>query len=128
MFETDKIYIVAGDEMQRLFREKWPGCRTIPFREDLSQGSHEDFALDDEMIRERAAFWHVTPEEYGDNMKPIIDLDMSDDYVLVFGRDECCRANLEFMLGHLRYRGHDKPIQVKIVDEYDLTVLDEYEA
>ena len=38
-----------------------------------------------------------------------------------------CQANLKFMVGYLRSKGYDQPIQIRIVNEYDLTVLEEYQ-
>ncbi len=128
MPQKDILYIVAGDEMQKLFAEKFPGQETVPFREDFSRGRREGFAFDEKFIAERAAFWGVSKEEYAEKMSGIIGLDLSRDLTLVFGDDDCCRANLAFLLGYLKERGYRGRIRVRIVDEYDLTVLREYTA
>ena len=122
------VHIVAGDAMLALFRERYPELEAIPFREDLSKGSCEWREPCEEMIEKRAAFWGVTPKEYEEKLAPIIDLDISRDIVLNFGEDDCCRANLKFMTGLLKARGYSRPILVRIVNEYDLTLLREYFA
>ena len=45
MMEKDDglYYIVAGDEMQKLMRSKFPNRKTIPFREDFSKGEYSGF-------------------------------------------------------------------------------------
>ena len=125
--EEDSIYIVAGDEMQKLMKEKYPKVRTIPFREDLSKGSfEEEYSFDERSVADRSAFWGVSEEEYIKNMSPVMGLDISENYVLCFGDDDCCRANLKFMTAYLKDRGYHGPIKVIIVDEYSLEVLREY--
>ena len=126
MPQKDILYIVAGDEMQKLFAEKFPGKETVPFREDFSKGNRSGFAFDEKRIAERAAFWGVSEEEYAEKMSGIVGLDLFRDLTLVFGDDDCCRANLAFLLGYLKERGYRGRIRVRIVDEYDLTVLREY--
>ena len=59
-------------------------------------------------------------------MAPIVGLDLSRNYILTFGTDACCAANLKFMIGYLKNKGYEQPIRVRIVNEYDLTVLQEY--
>ena len=125
--EEDSIYIVAGDEMQKLMKEKCPWVRTIPFREDLSKGSFgERCSFDGKFVADRSAFWGVSEDEYIRNMSLVMDLDMSENYVLCFGDDDCCRANREFMTAYLKSKGYHSPIKVIIVDEYSLEVLREY--
>ena len=120
------IYIVAGDEMQKLFGRIFPDDQTIPFREDFSKGSCDGVCFDEKLISDRASFWGVTKEEYLAKMSPILDLDLSRTYILTFGTDACCTANLKFMIGYLKSTGYGEPIRVRIVNEYDLTVLQEY--
>ena len=122
----DKIYIVAGDEMQKLMKRKFSERKTIPFREDFSKGDYRGFEFDDDMIRRRSSFWEVTQEEYIEKMSPIINLDISKEYILCFGTDTCCTFNLNFMLEYLKNIGYSKPIEVNIVDEYSLTILKKY--
>ena len=119
-------YIVAGDEMQKLMALKFPDRKTIPFCEDLSKGECVGFDFDAEMISKRASFWNVTTEEYIDKLSPIIDLDITKKYVLCFGDDACCRVNLAFMIGYLKARGYSQPIQVQILNEYNLDLQKEY--
>ena len=119
-------YIVAGDEMARVMSEKHPDRKIVPFREDLSKGSYNGFSIDSDFIRERASFWGVTDSEYTEKLSPIIDLDTSGDFVLCFGEDECCRANLEFVISYLRGMGYAKALRVNILDEYTLDLLNEY--
>ena len=127
MTEEAPVYIVAGDEMQKLMNRKQPGVQAIPFRDDLSKGSCPGYAIDSGFIAERAAFWGVSEADYAEKMQPIIRLDLSRPYVLCFGTDDCCKANLRFMLGYLKSKGYARPVHVRIVDEYDLTLLDEYD-
>ena len=128
MQKDDPIYIVAGDEMQKLFQTRFPEIQTIPFREDLSKGDPCGFLLDEAFCAERASFWGVSKAEYCSKMSPIIGLDLARNYVLVFGEDACCTANLNFLIGYLKGRGYAKEIRVRIVNEYDLTILREYVA
>ena len=125
--KENSIYIVAGDEMQKLMKEKYPWVRTIAFREDLSKGSFDErYSFDEKFIADRAAFWGVSEDEYTNSMSPVMDLDMSESYVLFFGEDDCCRTNLKFMTAYLKGKGYHSPIKVIIVDEYSLEVLREY--
>ena len=119
-------YIVAGDEMARVMREKQPARKIIPFREDLSKGNYKGFAIDSAFIRERASFWGDSEAEYVEKLKPIIELDTTEQIVICFGGDECCKANMEFMIRYLKDKGYAKPIRVNIVDEYTLDLLNEY--
>ena len=119
-------YIVAGDAMQRLMTEKYPDRKTIPFREDLSAGNYQGFSIDSEFISQRASFWDITEDEYTQKLYPIINIDLTDKFVLCFGDDECCRANLKFMIGYLRSKGYTEHLKIQIVDEYNLDLLNEY--
>lgn len=119
-------FIVAGDEMQKLMNKEFPERKTIPFREDFSQGEYAGFTFDNEFIRKRALLWNVSEKEYVENFSPIINLDMDERYVLCFGEDECCKANLEFMLNYLKYNGYSQPVRVQILDEYSLEIKNEY--
>ena len=124
--DVNCTYIVAGDEMARVMSETHPDREILPFREDLSKGSFSDFSFDSEFIRERASFWGVSEVEYTEKLRPIIELDTSRDTVLCFGEDECCRANLEFVISYLRGMGYAKALRVNILDEYTLDLLNEY--
>ena len=55
-----------------------------------------------------------------------INLDISQRYVLCFGEDECCKANLEFMIGYLKHKGYSQPLKIQILDEYNLDIKNEY--
>lgn len=123
---NELYYIVAGDEMQKLMNSEFPERKTIPFREDFSQGEFSGFNFDEEFIRKRASLWNVSEKNYIENFSPIINLDMTEQYVLCFGEDECCKANLEFMVGYLRCKEYSQPIEVQILDEYNLKIKKEY--
>ncbi|MBO4501147.1 MAG: hypothetical protein J5760_02800 [Clostridia bacterium] len=124
--QTETIYIVAGDEMQKLFAAKYPEYKTVPFRDDLSKGSYGGAFFDERVIAERAAVWGVTAEDYAEKMAPVTGLDITKNYVLVFGEDECCKANLRFTADYLKSRGYKGMIEIRIVNEYDLTELKRY--
>ena len=124
--DVNYTYIVAGDEMARVMGERHPDRKIVPFREDLSKGNYKGFAIDSDFIGERAGFWGDSEAEYIEKLRPIIDLDPTQQIVLCFGDDECCRANMEFMSGYLRGRGYAQPLRVNIVDEYTLDLLNEY--
>ena len=128
MMEDMPVYIVAGDEMQKLMNRKRPGVQAIPFRDDLSKGSCPGYAMDAGFITERASFWGVSEADYAEKMSPIIHLDLSRRYILCFGNDDCCKANLRFMLDYLQSKGYSRPVHVQIVNEYDLTLLEEYDV
>ena len=119
-------YIVAGDEMQKLMALKFLDRKTIPFREDFSKGECGGFDFDAEMISKRASFWNVSTEDYIDKLSPIINLDLTKKYVLCFGDDTCCKANLAFMIENLKAKGYSQPIQVQILNEYNLELQKEY--
>ena len=124
--DVNYTYIVAGDEMARLMGERHPDRKIVPFREDLSKGICNGFAIDSAFIRERASFWGDSEAEYVEKLKPIIELDTTEQFVICFGGDECCKANMEFMISYLKDKGYAKPIRVNIVDEYTLDLLNEY--
>ena len=74
----------------------------------------------------RASFWHTTLADYTAKFAPIVNLDLSKNYVLCFGTDDCCKANLNFLASNLKARGYTKSLRVQIVDELSLDTLDEY--
>ena len=119
-------YIVAGDEMQKLMALKFPDRKTIPFREDFSKGECVGFDFNAKMISKRASFWNVSIEEYIDKLSPIINLDITKKYVLCFGEDACCKANLAFMIENFKVKGYAQPIQVQILNEYNLELQKKY--
>ena len=119
-------YIVAGDAMARLMSERYPDIKIVPFREDLSKGYHGGFIIDSNFISERASFWGISDGEYAEKLSPVIYVDKASKIALCFGEDECCRANLEFLIGYLKAEGHPLPFRVNIVDEYNLSLLNEY--
>ena len=127
MADGGPVYVAAGDEMKKLLERRFPGCECVPFREDFSRGEREGCSFTKRFLEARAAFWGVSAEKYREDMAPVIGLDLSRDLVLVFGEDACCRANLAFLLEHLAGRGYARPVRVRIVDEYDLSVKREYE-
>ena len=122
----DIVYIVAGDEMKKLMERTNSSLNIIPFREDLSKGSYKGYDINEEFIESRANNFGVSTKEYYEKIKPIIELDFSKDYLLVFGEDACCKSNLEFMINYLKYHNYKKEIKVRIVNEYDLTIIKEY--
>ena len=126
MQNEEHIYVVAGDAMQKLMKEKFPERKTIPFRDDLSKGGCPGFSFTADFIAGRASFWGVAEDDYIKKMSLIINIDTSRDYILCFGEDDCCKANLKFMLGYLKEKGYSKRVIVNVLDEYDLTVLKKY--
>lgn len=126
-FMNEYIYVVAGDEMCRLMKKENPNDNIIPFREDLSKGHYSGFVLDEQFMKERAGFWGVSILDYESKLSPIINLDLSKKLILCFGEDDCCRANLDFLIHYLQAQGYKLPIQVRIVDEMDLQLKKEYQ-
>ena len=122
----DYIYIVAGDEMEKLMHQLYPKIKTIPFREDLSKGTYEGFAFDDKFISNRSTFWNVSTSDYLNHMMPIINLNFNENYALCFGNDDCCKANLSFMINYLKTNGYKNKLLIQIVNEYDLSIIEEY--
>ena len=120
------IYIVAGDEMKKLMSARFPERIIVPFCEDFSKGSCNYLDLNDNLLSERATFWHVSKSQYIEKLLPIINLDMSKDYILCFGDDACCNANLKFMVNYLKYKGYSKKIKIQILNEYNLKIKKEY--
>ena len=127
MTDRGTVYVAAGDEMKKLLEKRFPGCECVPFREDFSRGEREGGFFTARFIEERAAFWGIPAERYREDLAPVTGLDLSRDLVLIFGEDACCRANLAFLLEYLKSRGYSRPVTVRIVDEYDLTVKREYD-
>ena len=123
---NNTVYIVAGDEMLKIMKEKHPENLAVPFREDMSQGPSSGKAFDMDFITARASFWRVSKDSYIENMLPVIELDADDDYILCFGEDDCCQANLKCAIEYLRNKGCTRPMTVRIVDELDLRVKREY--
>ena len=121
------IYIVAGDEMKSIMESKYPNRTIIPFRENLSIGQNNRYIIDNIFIEERSKALNVSKEEYSKKIKPMIDIDTNREYVLVFGLDDCCKANLDFVVKYLRNKGYEKKIKVNIVDEYNLDIIREYQ-
>lgn len=122
----DVIYIVAGDEMEKMMNASFPGRIIIPFCEDFSKGVCNALDFNDNFLCERSTFWNVSKSEYVEKLLPIINLDMNKDYILCFGDDDCCKANLKFMIDYLKYRKYSKMIKVQILDEYSLEIKKEY--
>ena len=122
----DCTYIVAGDEMLRLFAEKYPSVKAIPFRENFSVGNYDGFDFDDVFVKNRANVFGATVQDYKSKLAPIINLDFSKEYVLCFGECECCKANLKFLTNYLLEGGYEYPIKVCIVDEITLETIREY--
>ena len=127
MKDKDIIYIVAGDKMMELMNNKYPKRIVIPFRENLSIGTYSGYSMDDKFIEERAKALNTSKKEYATKLKPIMEIDISKEYILVFGEDDCCKANLNFMINYLKEKGYNKPIKVQIVDEYSLDLIKKYQ-
>ena len=126
-FMSDNLfYIVAGDEMQKMMNLKFPDREIIPFREDFSKGEYFGFDLNSQFINDRAEFWNVSIDEYTKKFLPIMNLDISNEYILCFGECECCKANLKFMLGYLKHKGYTHSIKIQILNEYTLELMKEY--
>ena len=121
----DLYYIVAGDEMQKIINLKYPSRKTIPFREDFSKGEYRGYNIG-ELVNDRTSFWNVSLNEYIEKFSVIINLDFTKKYVLCFGDCECCKANLNFIIGYLKFNGYPNPIKVQIVNEYNLELIEEY--
>lgn len=120
------IYIVAGDEMKKIMEINFPNRKIIPFREDFSKGKITSEVLDNNLISERTKFWGVLETEYIKKISPILNLDLDENYILCFGEDDCCKANLTFMINYLKRKKYSKQIKVQIVDEYTLEIKKEY--
>lgn len=127
MKDKDIIYIVAGDSMMELMNNKYPKRIVIPFRENLSIGTYSGFSINDKFIEERAKALNTSKKEYTKKLKPIMEIDISKEYILVFGEDDCCKANLNFMINYLKEKGYNKKIEVQIVDEYSLDLIKKYQ-
>ena len=124
--EQNAIYIGAGDEMVKLFAEKYPEVNAIPFRENFSVGTYGGFKFDDAFVAHRAQTFGVAVEDYKRKLAPIINLDFEREYVLCFGECECCKKNLEFLTNYLLANGYAHAIKIRIVDELTLETIREY--
>ena len=122
------IYIVAGDEMLKIMKRKNPERDIIPFREDFSKGTYSGYDFTAEFIANRANNFGVSKEEYKAGIAPIINLDFSANYILYFGEDDCCKANLAFLLNYFKEHKYQKTLKIRIVDERSLEIIREYIA
>ena len=122
----DYIYIVAGDRMKEIMEKKYPDRIVIPFKEDMSKGHYNGYLFSDDFISNRITFWKVKKETYLNHMKDIINLDFDKNYILCFGNDDTCKANLVFLINYLRKNGYQSNIKVQIVDEISLDIKNEY--
>lgn len=120
------IYIVAGDEMKKLMNIKFPNRIVIPFCEDFSKGQCNYIDFNDIFLEERSTYWNISKSEYKKKILPIINLDITKTYMLCFGDDDCCNANLKFIINYLKYKHYSKKIKVQILDEYSLKIKKEY--
>ena len=128
MNNKDIIYIVSGDEMKKMMDKLYPDYVSIPFREDFSKGLVDSYSFTDDFIKARASLFGVSNDCYYHNLKSIINIDLSKDYILVFGEDDCCKSNLNFLINYFKGKNYHKPLKVKIVNEYSLQLLNEYDV
>ena len=64
-------HIVAGEEMKKLLKDRFD---TIPFNEDLSNGSYESEPFSDAFIEERSAVHGVEVDDYISNMREFLSI------------------------------------------------------
>ena len=122
----DYVYIVAGDCMLDKFNKLYPKYNAIPFREDFSKGSYGKPYFNDDFIINRCNTHNTTKEDYINKLKPIINLDLRKEYVLCFGEDDCCKANLKFMIDYLKNNNYKYKIRVNILNEETMDIIKEY--
>jgi hypothetical protein len=120
------VYIVAGDCMLEKFNKLYPNLFAIPFREDFSKGQYKEPLFSDDFINKRCIVHNTTEGDYISKLSPIIHLDFKKEYVLCFGEDECCQANLKFMIEYLKKNNYKHKIKVNILNEDSLELIKEY--
>lgn len=122
----DYVYIVAGDCMKDKFNKLYLSYNSIPFREDFSKGYYTKPFFSDEFINNRCIVHNTTIADYIDKLSPIINLDFNKEYVLCFGEDDCCKANLKFMIDYLKSNNYKYNIRIMILNEETLDIINEY--
>lgn len=123
---NDYVYIVAGDCMLDKFNKMYPDFYAIPFREDFSKGEFKETFFSDDFINSRCTTHNTTKEDYINKLNPIINLDFNKEYVLCFGEDDCCKANLKFMIDYLKSNNYKHKIRIRILNEESLELIKEY--
>lgn len=123
---NDYVYIVAGDCMLDKFNKMYPDLYAIPFREDFSKGKHKETFFSDDFINSRCTTHNTIKEDYINKLNPIINLDFNKEYVLCFGEDDCCKANLKFVIDYLKSNNYKHKIRIRILNEESLELIKEY--
>ena len=112
-------YIVAGEEMKKLLKDRFT---PIPFNEDMSKGSYLNEPFSDGFIKERSVVHGVTMDDYVSNMNEFLNFTLkvnkNDIVHLYFGDDAVCKANSELLINYFKKR----------VDSIFFHLMDEYKG
>jgi hypothetical protein len=128
-FEKDYIYIVAGEEMAKVFSNFWPELKTIPCNENMSIGKYSYVPFSTPFIEERIKALNASKEDYLNKMNPLINLDLSKEYCLVFGEDECCKKNMEMLIDYFSYLNYSHRLHVIVLyDEVNLKIKEMFDV
>ena len=103
--------------MVKVFSNFYPELKTIPCNENMSIGKSSYVPFSNPFIEERIKVLNVSKEDYLNKMNPLINLDLSKEYCLVFGEDECCKKNMEMLINYFSYL--DYPYHLHIIVLYD---------
>lgn len=122
-----RVNITAGECLNDILRQKFPGEHFVPFNEAMLHGACSAPLFSDGFIRERAAFHKVSEDEYREKQSGFLNvLEHSEEYdeiVLWFGDEPFCVENRRAVLEALKNRGYGGKLLLNIVDEETGEVL-----
>ena len=111
-------HIVAGEEMKKLLKDRFS---SIPFNEDMSNGSYESEPFSDGFIKERSLAHGVEVNDYISNMSEFFTLiskiNNKDTIHLYFGDDAVCKANSKLLIDYFKERVNS--IYFHLMNEYE---------
>ena len=116
-----KVNITAGECLNRILQDKYPGERFVPFNEAMSQGTYSAPLFSEEFVRERAVVHGVSETEYLEKLSGVMEVlkhaGEYDEIVLWFGNEPFCVENRRTVLDALRGFGYRRSILLNIVHE-----------
>lgn len=111
-------------------QEKWNknilNVKLFLLEKIFQKGNYMEPFLSDDFITNRCNVHGVDREDYTNKLSPIINLNFDKEYVLCFGEDDYCKANLNFMINYLRINNYKYRIRIKILNEDTLELIKEY--
>ena len=114
--------------MVKVFSNFYPELKTIPCNENMSIGKSSCVPFSNPFIEERIKALNVSKEDYLNKMNPLINLDLSKEYCLVFGEDECCKKNMEMLINYFSYLDYSYHLHIIVLyDEVNLKIKEVFD-